>query len=82
VPLPAEGTYFITIDLTASGIAAGDVEFCERAVREAGVATIPISAFFAEAPVTNVVRLCFAKQAETLDEGIARLGKARALFVG
>jgi aspartate/methionine/tyrosine aminotransferase len=35
-PLPAEGTYFITIDLTASGIAAGDVEFCERAVREAG----------------------------------------------
>ena len=81
-PLPAEGTYFITIDLTASGIAAGDVEFCERAVNEAGVAAIPISAFFAETPVTNVVRLCFSKQAETLDEGIERLGRARALFVG
>jgi aspartate/methionine/tyrosine aminotransferase len=82
VTLPAEGTYFLSIDLAASGIAADDVAFCERAVREAGVAAIPVSAFYAEDPVTNVVRLCFAKKPETLDEGIARLGKARALFAG
>jgi len=80
--LPAEATYFLSIDLAASGIAADDVAFCERAVREAGVAAIPVSAFYAEDPVTNVVRLCFAKKPETLDEGIARLGKARALFAG
>lgn len=79
--LPAEGTYFLTVDLTGSGIAAGDVEFCERAVAEAGVAAIPISAFYAEAPVTNVIRLCFAKKAETLGAGIERLGKARSLFL-
>ncbi len=78
--LPAQGTYFLSVDLAASGVAADDVTFCERAVREAGVAAIPVSAFYAEDPVTNVVRLCFAKKPETLDEGIARLGKARALF--
>jgi aspartate/methionine/tyrosine aminotransferase len=82
VTLPAEASYFLSVDLAASGIAAGDVEFCERAVRESGVAAIPVSAFYAEDPVTHVVRLCFAKKPETLDEGIARLGKARALFAG
>ncbi|MGQ0588907.1 MAG: aminotransferase [Sphingosinicella sp.] len=78
--LPAEGTYFLNVDLAASGIATGDVDFCERAVRECGVAAIPLSALYAEAPVTNVIRLCFAKKRETLDEGIARLAKARALM--
>ncbi|HEX8640618.1 MAG TPA: aminotransferase [Allosphingosinicella sp.] len=79
-PLAAEGTYFMNVDLAASGIAVRDVDFCDRAVREAGVAAIPVSAFYAEAPVTNVVRLCFAKQPETLTAGIERLGRARALF--
>ena len=78
--LPAEGTYFLSLDLTASGISADDVTFCERAVREAGIAAIPVSAFYAEAPVTSVVRLCFAKQDETLQAGIERLGRARMLF--
>jgi aspartate/methionine/tyrosine aminotransferase len=78
--LPAEGTYFVSIDLTASGIDADDLTFCERAVREAGVAAIPVSSFYAEDPVTNVVRLCFAKREETLSAGIERLAAARALF--
>jgi aspartate/methionine/tyrosine aminotransferase len=80
VPLAAEGTYFVSIDLTASGIEADDVTFCERAVREAGVAAIPVSSFYAEDPVTNVVRLCFAKQEATLAEGVERLRRARDLF--
>jgi aspartate/methionine/tyrosine aminotransferase len=78
--LAAEGTYFVGIDLPASGIDADDSTFCERAVREAGVAAIPLSAFYAEDPVTSVVRLCFAKKPETLAAGIERLAKARALF--
>lgn len=81
VSLAAQGTYFLSVDLAASGIAVDDVAFCERAVREAGVAAIPISAFYAEAPVRNVVRLCFAKKDETLDLGIDRLSRARELFV-
>lgn len=78
--LPAEGTYFLAIDLAASGIAAGDAEFCECAVRECGVAAIPVSAFYAENPATSVVRLCFAKQEETLAAGVTGLEKARRLF--
>jgi aspartate/methionine/tyrosine aminotransferase len=80
--LAAEGTYFVGIDLPASGIDADDSTFCERAVREAGVAAIPLSAFYAEAPVTSVARLCFAKRTETLAAGVERLAKARRLFGG
>jgi aspartate/methionine/tyrosine aminotransferase len=77
--LPSAGTYFLNVDLTASGIAEGDMDFCLRAVKEAGVAAIPISAFYAEAPVTNLIRLCFPKRDATLDEGARRLAKARDL---
>ena len=78
--LPAEGSYFVSLDLAASGVAADDVTFCERAVRECGVAGIPVGAFYAENPVTNVVRLCFAKREETLAAGIEGLERARDLF--
>jgi len=78
--LPCEGTYFLCVDLAASGIALGDADFCRRAVAETGVAAIPLSAFYAEAPVTNVVRLCFAKKPETIAAGIAALARARKLF--
>lgn len=78
--LPSAGTYFLSIDLAASGIAMTDTEFCERLVREAGVAAIPVSAFYADEPVTSVVRLCFAKNDTTIDAALERLGEARALF--
>ncbi len=78
--LPSQGTYFLNIDLTASGISLGDREFCLRAVKEAGVAAIPVSAFYEENPVTNIVRLCFAKTDATVDAGVERLAKARRLF--
>lgn len=78
--LPAEGTYFVSIDLAASGIGVDDRSFCERAVKECGVAGIPVSAFYAEEPATNVVRLCFAKRDETIAAGIAGLEKARRLL--
>ena len=80
VTLPAQGSYFLSIDLAASGIAAPDAEFCDRAVRECGIAAIPIGAFYDDDPVTNVVRLCFAKQEETLSKGVSGLRKARDLF--
>lgn len=78
--LPSESTWFLNLDLAGSGIGLGDREFCLRAVREAGVAAIPVSAFYEETPVASVVRLCFCKRDETLDAGIERLAKARRLF--
>jgi aspartate/methionine/tyrosine aminotransferase len=80
--LASEGTYFLCVDLAASGIFMDDALFCRRAVAEAGVAAIPLSAFYAENPVTNVIRLRYAKKAETIDAGIAALARARVLFGG
>jgi N-succinyldiaminopimelate aminotransferase len=77
--LPSQGTYFLNIDLPGSGVDEDDKGFCLRAVKEAGVAAIPVSAFYEEEPVTTIARLCFAKRDETLDAGIERLAKARDL---
>lgn len=71
-------TWFVTIDLPASGLAMDDVTFCERIIGEAGVAAIPISAFYPEEPVTHLVRLCFSKADAVLDEAVARLAAFRA----
>jgi len=78
--LPSEGTYFLNVDLAASGWAGDDVSFCERAATEAGVASIPVSAFFDTDPVRHIVRLCFSKQDATLDEAIVRLARFRRAF--
>lgn len=75
--LPSQGTYFLTVDLTASGIAVDDRSFALRAVAEHGVASIPVSALYARDPVTNILRLCFAKADDTLDLGVERLAAAR-----
>lgn len=80
--LPAEGSYFLNVDLAASGIEAGAADFAFRAVKEAGVATIPLEAFCSEkGPPLPVVRLCFAKSDETLSRGLEVLRRARKLFV-
>ncbi|MDF7775660.1 aminotransferase [Sphingomonas sp. AOB5] len=76
VTLPSEATYFLTIDLDASGIAMGDREFSEKLI-EAGVASIPVSVFYAENPVTNVVRLCFAKEDAVIDAAIEKMAAFR-----
>ncbi|GAO37953.1 putative aminotransferase [Sphingomonas changbaiensis NBRC 104936] len=74
--LPSQGTYFLSVDLAASGLALDDVTFCDRLVAEFGVAAIPVSAFYAEDPVTHIVRLCFAKRDETLDAAVERMEAA------
>ncbi len=75
--LPAAGTYFLNVDLEASGVREADHAFCLRAVKDHGVAAIPVSAFYEQAAPTHIIRLCFAKRDETLDAGIERLAAAR-----
>ncbi len=77
--LPSQGTYFLNIDLAASGVSEPDRAFALRAVKDAGVATIPVSALYEEDHVTTILRLCLAKNDETLDAGVTRLAKAREL---
>lgn len=80
VILPGQGTYFLTIDLAASGIDLDDRSFALHGVHKAGIASIPVSALYEADPVTTILRLCFAKKDETLDEGIARMARARDLI--
>lgn len=79
--LPSAGTYFLSVDLAASGIAEPDHAFARRAVTAHGVAGIPVSAFYPEQPDTTILRLCFAKDPATLREGARRLGRARAASI-
>ncbi|MEO7026591.1 MAG: aminotransferase [Caulobacteraceae bacterium] len=77
--LPSHGAYFLNVDLRASGVDMADRDFCLMAVRQAGVAAIPLSAFYDSAPETGFIRLCFAKADATLDEGARRMGRARVI---
>lgn len=79
--LPAQATWFVSIDLTASGIALDDVTFADRMALEGGVVTIPVSAFFAETPVTSIVRLCYCKDDAVLDAAIEKLGAMREKLI-
>ena len=70
--LPSLGTYFLNVDIAPLG-ESDDVAFCQRLVTEHGVAAIPVSAFYAQGAVKNVVRFCFAKHDATLDAALERL---------
>ncbi len=77
--LPSASTYFLCVDLAASGIAIDDEEFARQAVEQAGVAVVPLSPFAELDPARHLIRLCFAKRDETIDAGVAALAKAKEL---
>jgi N-succinyldiaminopimelate aminotransferase len=72
---PCHGTYFVNVDIGSVGFDGDDADFCRDIIETAGVAAIPVSAFYASAPETSMVRFCFAKPDPMLDEAIARLKK-------
>ena len=70
--LACEGTYFITASIR--GLTnEPDGQFCQRLTREAGVAPIPLSAFFGEGAPTDLVRFAFCKKPAVLEEAGRRL---------
>jgi methionine aminotransferase len=69
---PAAGTYFQLLDFSAISHAS-DMDFADVLLREVGVASIPISPFYAAAPKLSVLRFCFAKNDSTLEEAAERL---------
>ena len=75
--LPCEGTYFQCVDYSALSD-KGDLAFCEWLAAEVGVAAIPMSAFYDQAPDMRVIRFCFAKKEATLDEALRRLQALKA----
>jgi aspartate/methionine/tyrosine aminotransferase len=72
--LPCEGTYFVTVDLASVG-RDDDWAFCREIVEHAGVAAVPMSAFYPHAEVAprHFARFCFCKRADVLDAAADRL---------
>ncbi len=71
-PLHTQGSYFQVVDYSAVS-ALPEAEFCRWLTREAGVAAIPMSAFYDGGFEQGLVRLCFAKRDETLGAALERL---------
>ena len=71
--IPCQGTYFLTIDMKSLGMEGDDAALAKRMTVEAGVTSVPVSAFYvADAPRT-FLRLCFSKRDSVLDEAVERM---------
>ena len=71
--LESGGSYFVTVDIRTSGFNGSDVDFCRHITTEAGVAAVPVSAFYQNDGPTHFVRFCFCKRDDVLDEACLRL---------
>jgi aminotransferase len=70
-----QGAYYAMADISAL-TDEDDAAFAAELVRDAGVAVVPGSSFFSQPDLgRNLVRFCFCKKDETLDEAARRLEK-------
>lgn len=72
--LPTSGSYFVCASYGRISDEA-DKDLAIRLTKEAGVATIPLSAFYHNQKDDKVVRFCFSKQNRTLQQAVERLMK-------
>jgi methionine aminotransferase len=72
--LPCAGAYFQSV--TYKNISdEKDTEIAVRITKEFGVASIPTSAFYSRNTDHRILRFCFAKKQETLNEAVNKLMK-------
>jgi N-succinyldiaminopimelate aminotransferase len=71
--ISCEGTYFLTLDMAPLGFDMDDAGLAKRLTVEAGVASVPVSAFYVTDAPKSFLRLCFSKRDEVLDEAVERL---------
>lgn len=64
---PSQGTYFQLVDYSEIS-QLNDIEFANHLTRQEGVAAIPLTPFYAQAPATKIVRFCFCKDDSTLEK--------------
>ncbi len=72
--LTTHGSYFVCASYGRISDES-DKELAIRLTKEAGVATIPVSAFYHDGKDDKVVRFCFSKQSRTLQQAVERLMK-------
>lgn len=72
--IPSKGTYFQLLDYSSISD-ENDVMFAERLVHEYKIASIPVSVFYNSPLDEKVLRFCFAKKEQTLEEAAKILSK-------
>ncbi|MGH7120778.1 MAG: aminotransferase [Acetobacteraceae bacterium] len=73
--LPCRGSYFVIADFSPLGFAGDDAAFCRYITEAAGVAAIPVSAFYDSDAPCHYARFAFCKRASILDEAVQRLAR-------
>lgn len=74
--LPCQGSYFVMADITPLANGLDDMAFARLLTEQAGVTTIPASAFYEPsngAPPTHLLRFAFCKQESVLQEAVNRI---------
>jgi len=66
--LPCHGTYFQLLDYSDISTLS-EMEMAKTLCIDAGVASIPVSAFYQKPPESKVLRFCFAKDKSTISDG-------------
>ncbi len=69
---PPEGAYYVLADYSAFG-KEDDVAFATRLIKEAGVATVPLSSFLSDPASSRMVRFAFCKTDDLLTEAARKL---------
>ncbi len=72
--LPSQGSYFQVVDYQAISD-LDEADFCRWLTTEIGVAAIPLAAFYDDGRNQGLARFCFAKQDQTLQSALLRLGR-------
>ncbi|MBB5192525.1 methionine aminotransferase [Silvimonas terrae] len=75
---PSQSTYFQLADYSQIRPDLSEAEFARWLTVTHGVASIPVSAFYADGRDHKLVRFCFAKQESTLDAALTRLSALAA----
>ena len=70
--LPSSGSYFVCAQYNQISDEPDHI-FAKRLTVEKGVASIPVSAFYEDKTDHQVIRFCFAKKKETLEQAVAKL---------
>ncbi len=73
-PLVSEGTYFMLVDYSDLS-QDSELAFAEKLTIDHGVASIPLSPFYRDPVDHKVLRLCFAKNDDTLKAALSKLAQ-------
>ena len=72
--LSCHGSYFQSVQYKRISDES-DTDLATRIIKEFGVASIPVSAFYQNRTDHHVLRFCFAKKRETLEKAVLKLAK-------